>query len=50
VKGEQQVVRLKLLEAFVKDLKLRRMMERTFLLFRSENETGQRAVSALFVA
>ena len=50
VKGEQQVVRLKLLEAFVKDLKLRRMMERTFLLFRSENETGQRAVSALFLA
>jgi hypothetical protein len=46
VKGEQQQERLKLLTAYVKDLKLRRMMQRTFLLFTSENVTGQRAVSA----
>ena len=46
VKGEQQQERLKLLTAYVKDLKLRRMMERTFLLFTSKNVDGQRAVSA----
>jgi len=44
VKGKQQVERLKLLHAYISDLKLRRMMKRTFFLFQSANEVGQRAV------